>query len=90
MPLNMFWFFGHLLFSVVMEPKREVLGGVVGPVEVPEGTLAQLEYRLMESRVLGEVRTLGAEECLMPLLCLFLQVPSLQPVAESDAKVPHM
>lgn len=85
MPLNMFWFFGHLLFSVVMEPKREVLGGVAGPVEVPEGTLAQLE-----SRVLGEVRTLGAEERLMPLLCLFLQVPSLQPVAESDAKVPHM
>ena len=34
MPLDMFWFFGHLLLSVVMEPKREVLGGVAGPVEV--------------------------------------------------------
>lgn len=37
--LNMFWFFGHLLFSVVMEPKREVLGGDAGPVEVPEELL---------------------------------------------------
>lgn len=82
--------FGHLLLSVVMEPKREVLGGVAGPVEVRGGTLAQLECRLMGSWVLGQVRTLGAEKRLTSLLCLFLRVPSLQPVVESVSKVPHV
>lgn len=90
MPLDMFWFFGHLLLSVVMEPKHEVLGGVAGPVEVRGGTLAQLECRLMGSWVLGQVRTLGAEKRLTSLLCLFLRVPSLQPVVESVSKVPHV
>lgn len=83
-------FFGHLLLSVVMEPKHEVLGGVAGPVEVRGGTLAQLECRLMGSWVLGQVRTLGAEKRLTSLLCLFLRVPSLQPVVESVSKVPHV
>lgn len=86
LPLHMFWFFGYLLLSVLMQPKRAVLGGVAGPVEVAGGTLARLECRLIGSRVLGEVQTLGAEECLTPLLCLFHRVPSLQPVAESDER----
>lgn len=44
----------------------------------------------MGSWVLGQVRTLGAEKRLTPLLCLFLRVPSLQPVVESDSKVSHV